>query len=82
MVKLKICKILTGVPVLPIAVGSPAMIYHHGHVTRTTDVVDVYRKSATEVRFETRHTMYILKINSTDIKEEFKYYEYAGNACN
>lgn len=82
MVKLKKCKILTGVPVLPIAVGSPAMIYHHGHVTRTTDVVDVYRKSATEVRFETRHTMYILKINSTDIKEEFKYYEYAGNACN
>lgn len=76
-VKIKICKIVTGVPVLPIVVGSPAMIYHQGHVTRTTDVVDVYRKSVTEIRFETRRTMYILKIDSTDIKEEYEQY---GNA--
>lgn len=81
MLRLKVCKIITGVPVLPITVGSPAMIYHHGRVTRTTEVVDVYRKSATEIRFETRHTMYILKVDSTDIEEELKRYEYARKAC-
>ena len=80
--KLKMCKILTGVPVLPIVVGSPALICHHGRVTRTTAVLDVYRRSATEIRFETRRSMYILKINSADIKEEYKQYEYAGNARN
>ena len=72
-VKLKICKILTGAPVIPIVAGSPAIIYHHGHVTRTTAVVDVYRESVTEIWFETRNTVYTLKIDSTDIKEEGKY---------
>lgn len=81
ILRLKVCKVLTGVPVLPITVGSPAMIYHHGRVTRTTEVVDVYRKSVTEIRFETRHTMYILKVDSTDIEEELKRYEYARKAC-
>lgn len=57
------------------------MIYHQGHVTRTTEVVDVYRKSATEIRFETRHSMYILKVDSTDIEEELRRYGYARKAC-
>lgn len=77
--KIKICKILTGVPVYPIVAGSPAMIYHNGHVTRTTEVVDVYRKSVTEIRFETRHTMYILKVDFV-IEEELKHYGYARKA--
>lgn len=79
--KLKLCKILSGVPVLPIVVGGPALIYHHGRVTRTTAVLDVYRQSATEVRFETRHALYILKVNSADVREEVRRYENAGRAC-
>lgn len=80
--KLKICKILTGVPVLPIVVGSSAMLYHNGHVTRTSEVVDVYRPSATEIRFETRHTHYILKIDATSCKEVASRYEWKSSACN
>ena len=78
--KLKVCKILSGVPVLPIVVGSPALIYHHGRMTRTTAVLDVYRQSATEIRFETKHALYIVKVNSADIKEGKKYYEHSRKA--
>lgn len=82
MLKLKICRIITGVPVLPIVVGSSAMIYHNGHVTRTTEVLDVCRKSVTEVRFETRHTLYILKIDATSCKEVASRYGWKSSACN
>lgn len=82
MLKLKICRIITGVPVLPIVVGSPAMLYYNGHVTRTTEVMDVYRPSAAEIRFETRHTHYILKIDATSCKEVVSRYGWKISACN
>lgn len=82
MLELKICKIITGVPVLPIVVGRPAMLYHNGHVTRTSEVVDVYRPSAAEIRFETRHTHYILKIDATSCKEVASRYGWTRSAYN
>ena len=80
MLEIKICRIITGVPVLPIVVGSPAMIYHKGHMTRTTEVLDVYQKSATEIRFETPHTLYILKIDAASCKEVASRYEWTRSA--
>lgn len=82
MLKIKICKVITGVPVLPIMVGSPAMLYHNGHVTKTTEVLDVCQKSDTEIRFETRHTLYILKIDATSCKEVASRYGWTRSAYN
>lgn len=46
----------------PITVGECAWIRKPNGVMRTTPVVDANRVSATQLRFETRNTRYILNI--------------------
>lgn len=69
----KLCKIITGIPIQPIVVGSPALICKNGRVMKTSDVVWTHRVSATEVRFETRHSMYVL--NVTPVRERKVVYD-------
>ena len=60
--KLKISKIITGSPVGNITIGQRALIRQQDGLCRTTPVIDVHRVSASEVRFETRNTKYVLKV--------------------
>ena len=64
---IKISKIITGSPVRPIVVGEPALIHKSDGLCRTTPVEDVRRISASEIRFETRNTRYVLKVVSIGI---------------
>lgn len=57
-----ISKIIFGEPITPIVVGERAWIRKPDGVMRTTPVVDANRVSATQLRFETRNTRYILNI--------------------
>lgn len=55
-------KIIFGEPVRPIMVGERAWIRKSDGVMRTTPVIDARRVSATEVRFETENSRYVLNI--------------------
>ena len=59
---MKLCKIITGIPIQPIVVGLPALICKNGRVIKTSDVVWTTRVSATEIRFETLRTIYVLNV--------------------
>lgn len=59
---LKISKIICGSPVGPINIGERALIRMADGLCRTTPVVDVRRVSASEIRFETRNTKYVLRV--------------------
>lgn len=70
---MKLSKIISGSPVRPIVVGEPALIHKSDGLCRTTSVVEVRRVSASEIRFETRNTKYVLKIASSGLpKREAK----------
>ena len=60
--KTKISKIITGSPVENITFGQRAVIRQTDSLCRTTPVIDVRRVSASEIRFETRNTKYVLKV--------------------
>lgn len=58
--KEKARKTLTGVLLLPLAVGAKAVILHQGSITRTSQVVAVHSRTEDEIRFETLNTEYRL----------------------
>lgn len=60
----KMNRIISGSPVRPIAVGESALIRETDRLRRTTPVMDVRRVSASEIRFETRNTQYVLKVQT------------------
>ncbi len=62
---MKISKIISGTLLCPITVGEPALIHQHNGLTRTTVVTNVSKISATEIRFETRNTKYVLRVTPT-----------------
>lgn len=71
---MKISKIISGSPVQPIVVGEPALIHKSDGLCRTTSVVEVRRVSASEIRFETRNTKYVLRIAPVNMsKREAKH---------
>ena len=70
---MKLCKIITGIPIQPIVVGLPALICKNGRVIKTSDVVWTTRVSATEIRFETLRTIYVL--NVVPVKERKVVYD-------
>ena len=70
---MKLCKIITGIPIQPIVVGLPALICKNGRVIMTSDVVCTTRVSATEIRFETLRTIYVL--NVVPVKERKVVYD-------
>ncbi len=51
---------LSGTLLRPLAVGSDAVIFHQGKVTRTAPIVAICRRTAEEVCFETAVTRYHL----------------------
>lgn len=57
-----VSKIIFGKPMRPIIVGERAWIRNSEGVIRTTPVLTANRVSATQLRFETRNTKYILNI--------------------
>ena len=58
----KISKIITGSPVGNITIGERAIIRQADGFRHTTPVIDVRRMSASEIRFETRNTKYVLRV--------------------
>ena len=55
-------RIISGYPVRPITIGESAFVQTAEALYRTTPVVDVRRMSASEIRFETRNTQYVLRV--------------------
>ena len=51
---------LNGTLMMPLTVGTKAVILHQGQVTLTTPVVAIHRLAENEVRFETKNTHYQL----------------------
>ena len=64
-----ISKIIFGEPMKPIMIGECAWIRRPDGVMRMTPVLDANRVSATQLRFETRNTRYILNIVPVAAKE-------------
>ena len=64
-----ISKIIFGEPILPIVIGECAWIRRQDSIMHTSPVVDVNRVSATEFRFETRNSSYILRVVPVPEKE-------------
>lgn len=62
VILMKISKIISGTLLCPITVGEPALIHQHNGFTRTTVVTNVSKISATEIRFETKNTKYVLRV--------------------
>lgn len=55
-------KIILGSPIRPIEVGEPALIHKEAGLMRTGQVVTVNRISASEIRFETQNSQYVLRV--------------------
>ena len=51
-------KTLNGELMMPLAVGTKAVIHHQGQVMLTSLVVAIHRQTGDEVRFETKNTHY------------------------
>jgi len=51
---------LSGILLRPLAVGSKAVIFHQGKITRTSPIVAICRRTVGEVCFETAATRYHL----------------------
>lgn len=66
----KMNRIISGRPMRPITVGESALIRETGSFRRTTPVTDVRRVSASEIRFETQNTQYVLKIEPHETVKE------------
>ena len=64
-----ISKIVFGEPMKPIMVGECAWIRKSDGVMRTTTVIDANRVSATQLRFDTKNTRYILNIVPIAVRE-------------
>lgn len=58
----KRCIEITGQPLYPIAVGQLAWIQEQDGIRRTTSVERVEPISQSEMRFETRNTVYLLRV--------------------
>lgn len=61
----KAMKMLEGVLVRPLSVGSSALILHGSQLTRTSRVVAIHSCGAGEVSFETLNTTYHLLTGPT-----------------
>ena len=55
-------KTLNGTLMMPLAVGTRAMILHQGQIMLTSQVVAIHSLTEGEVRFETKNTHYRLLI--------------------
>ena len=55
-------KIILGRPIRPIEVGEPALIHKDAGLMRTSQVIAVSRMSASEIRFETQNSQYVLRV--------------------
>lgn len=69
MAAMIILKMVSGILLLPIAVGESALICKEDGLMRTTPVAAVEQISPEEVRFMTRNTRYILKVVPMGEKE-------------
>lgn len=54
---------MTGITLMPVEVGSRALLLSGGKVTWTTRVVAVRKRTERELRFETLNTIYQISLN-------------------
>ena len=54
-------KTLNGTLMMPLTVGTKAVILHQGQITLTSPVVAIHSVTENEVRFETKNTNYRLQ---------------------
>ena len=56
---------ITGVLMTPITVGAPAFVAIDGNVIRTSTVVAIHTQARTLTVFETRNSIYTLRLTDT-----------------
>ena len=54
---------MAGVALAPVEVGSRALLLSGGKIIWTTQVVAVYKRTESELRFETLNTIYQIKLS-------------------